>query len=238
MVAVAVTVAGFMVAADSTEAVGLTAVVMREGSLAARTVTTHEVDITEVSGITGVVATGRWHGGWRGWWGGAGLGLYLSVLPWDYETFWWGGTPIYYADNNYYVWDDDASEYQAVDPPADLRASAVARAPGSSANPVTGQQLFAYPKIGQSDQQQARDREECGRWASNQAGTDITTTVNRRRPQRAASAAGLSSRRGSLPRRGAQLYGKVNSGVATAGSEHPPGGTQSKAALVFTRETH
>jgi hypothetical protein len=51
---------------------------------------------------------------------GSGLGFYLPFLPWYCDTYWWGGIPYYYADSNYYVWDGDVGEYEAVEPPAGL----------------------------------------------------------------------------------------------------------------------
>jgi hypothetical protein len=120
---------------------------------------------------------GRGYGGWRGWWGGVGLGLYLSALPWDYETLWWGTTPFYYADDNYYVWDGDAGAYQAVEPPAGLRSSGGAGAPGSSAAPAVDGQLFVYPRAGQAEALVARDRDECSRWATTQTGASGAVTT-------------------------------------------------------------
>ena len=116
--------------------------------------------------------------GWHGWWGGVGLGFYVPVLPWYYETLWWGDTPYYYADNTYYVWDGGANEYQAIDPPADVRnehdAGTVA-APGAAAN---DSDLFAYPRGGQSVEQQARDRDECRHWADSQSGGNGAPKAN------------------------------------------------------------
>jgi hypothetical protein len=110
-----------------------------------------------------------WRGGY-GWgpgWGlglGLGLGLYLDTLPWDYATYWWGGVPYYYADDNYYVWDSPAGEYQEVQPPAQV-AQQAANAPAPS------QQLYAYPKNGQSEQQQTSDKAQCRQWAATQMGS-------------------------------------------------------------------
>jgi hypothetical protein len=103
---------------------------------------------------------------WYPWWG---LGWYVPYLPLYYSTYWWGGVPYYYASNVYYVWDDAAAQYQAVDPPRELaeanRNGTAPPAPAGSSAP----DLFAYPKGGQSQEQQARDREECRQWAAAQA---------------------------------------------------------------------
>ncbi len=112
---------------------------------------------------------GYGYGGWGygGWgWGlgaGLGLGLWLSVLPWDYETLWWDGYPYYYADDAYYTWDPQVDEYQQVQPPPQVTREAAAQPPAQT-------ELFAYPKNGQSDQQQATDKAQCRTWARGQSG--------------------------------------------------------------------
>ncbi len=118
---------------------------------------------------------GYWGGwGYGGWWWGPGwwgLGLFLPVIPWYYTTYWWDGVPYYYGDNGYYVWNGDASQYEQVTPPADFNPSAPpADVSGvNGAPPPTGDtELFAYPKAGQSADQQARDKAECRKWASDQ----------------------------------------------------------------------
>jgi hypothetical protein len=100
--------------------------------------------------------------GWGPWWG---LGLYLPVLPWYYTTFWWGGVPYYYVENDYYVWDSDADEYEQVQPPPQ-----VAQQAQNGQAPQAPPQLYAYPKNGQTAQQQATDKRECSSWASAQTG--------------------------------------------------------------------
>lgn len=112
---------------------------------------------------------GGWHGGYGGWRGGyggyggwgLGYGLLWATLPFDYSTYWWGGVPYYYADDNYYTWDADANAYQTVEPPVQVANQVAAQ---------TTSDLFAYPKNGQSAELQARDRKECTGWASEQTG--------------------------------------------------------------------
>jgi hypothetical protein len=58
-------------------------------------------------------------------------------------------------------------EYEVTDPPPEADVSTPASA--SAANDV-----FIYPKQGQSEDQQAKDRYECHSWASNQTGFDPT----------------------------------------------------------------
>jgi len=116
-----------------------------------------------------------WRGGWAGWggWGypWVGLGWSVPVLPWGYQTVWWGGYPYYYANNYYYAWDSGAGQYEAVQPPS---SGATPSTPSSPAAPAPGRwtDLFAYPKGGQSKEQQLRDREECHKWAVEQSGFD------------------------------------------------------------------
>jgi hypothetical protein len=95
------------------------------------------------------------------------VGLYVPFLPSFYTTVWFGGVPYYYADDVYYAWRPDRREYVVVDPPGGTQASTAA--PASQAN-----ELFIYPKNGQSEEQQARDKYECHSWAANQSGFDPT----------------------------------------------------------------
>jgi hypothetical protein len=134
-----------------------------------------------------------YRGGGYGWgWGpgwGLGMGIYLAALPWYYSTFWWGGVPYYYAQNDYYVWDSDADEYEQVQPPAQVAEEAQGAQPVQSGEPAQNPQqtqngrvteappqLYAYPKNGQTAQQQAIDKRECGRWASTQTGLEPAPT--------------------------------------------------------------
>lgn len=112
---------------------------------------------------------GGWRGGYGGGYGGWGLGygLLWASLPFGYSTYWWGGVPYYYADDNYYTWDADANAYQTVEPP-DQVANQVA-------TQSTTSDLFAYPKNGQSAELQASDRNECTGWASDQTGLNAST---------------------------------------------------------------
>ena len=115
---------------------------------------------------------------WGGYYGGAGwlgYGLFFSALPFAYATYYWDGVPYYYADDNYYQWDSTANEYETVDPPAAVVNEAATAAPADAAPANAAQQdLFAYPKNGQSATQQAKDRTDCQQWASGQVGSDAT----------------------------------------------------------------
>ncbi|MGC2461969.1 MAG: hypothetical protein WA446_13520 [Steroidobacteraceae bacterium] len=92
--------------------------------------------------------------------------MFLSTLPYYYSTYWWDGVPYYYADDNYYMWDNSYGEYHAVNPPPEVLKQANAQ------QSVT--ELFAYPKNGQSTEQQAQDKQECQSWAAAQ--TRYTST--------------------------------------------------------------
>jgi hypothetical protein len=124
---------------------------------------------------------GHYYGGFRGgygWggygygpWGlglgGLGLGLYFASLPYYYSTYWWGGVPYYYADNTYYRWNEGVSQYETVAPPPGLQNQG-----GSGSAGGAGGELIAYPKNGQSESQQSKDKYECHHWAAGQTGFD------------------------------------------------------------------
>ena len=128
---------------------------------------------------------GYWHGGfWPRAYYGAGFAWFLPILPLAYATYWYGGVPYYYANDVYYTWNPSYDGYVATDPPpvADSSGSGEGAGPApvdSSApiadagpgpgGPVPGQ-IFMYPKNGQSTEQQAADRAECQKWATDQAG--------------------------------------------------------------------
>jgi hypothetical protein len=113
-----------------------------------------------------------WRGGGYGWygpwgWDGLGLGLYFATLPLYYSTVWWDGIPYYYADDTYYVWNGSVRQYETVTPPGEIQGQAAAQPPDVS-------ELVAYPKNGQSEEQQGKDKFECHRWAVGQTGFDPT----------------------------------------------------------------
>jgi hypothetical protein len=158
-------------------------------------------------GYRGGYGYGGWHGGygygWRGgwgccgwgWgWGGLGLGLYFASLPLYYDTYYWGGVPYYYADNTYYIYDPNAKQYQTVAPPQGVQDQASAA--GGAAAPSD---IIAYPKDGQSEEQQGKDKFECHQWAVGQTGFDPTqgssaAPANKRNDYMRAQAACLTGR--------------------------------------------
>jgi len=101
---------------------------------------------------------------------GAPVGFFVPVLPPFYSTLWVAGVPYYYANDTYYVWRDSSQQYEVVDAPDDSAVSTQAPAPPPSPN----DDVFIYPKNGQSEEDQSRDKYECHKWAQNQSGFDPT----------------------------------------------------------------
>jgi hypothetical protein len=137
---------------------------------------------------------GYWHGGyWPAAYYGWGYPLYLGYLPAVYATYWWGGLPYYYVNNVYYNWNAADNGYVAVDPPPsaggqgysdDVNAAAAAgpdagnaadNTPSDVAPPGAAAGLIAYPRNGQSDEQQSTDKFQCHTWAKGQTGFDPTS---------------------------------------------------------------
>ncbi len=151
-----------------------------------------------------------WHRGGRGFgygrfgyggfgfydgFGFLGYGLFFDALPLYYSTYWWGGAAYYYANDNFYQWNGSAGQYQTV------------RAPETLANQVATQgpenlNLFAYPKNGQTTEQQATDRAECQQWATGQTGIDSPPAGS------AAAAAPAAKRQDYLRAQAACLTGR------------------------------
>jgi hypothetical protein len=97
---------------------------------------------------------------------GAPIGMFVPVLPPYYTTVWAGGVPYYYANDSYYVWRDSDHQYEVVAPP-DNEQAATTEAPPSD-------DVFVYPKNGQPEDVQARDKYECHKWAQGETGFDPT----------------------------------------------------------------
>lgn len=102
---------------------------------------------------------GRFYGGA----GRSGYGRLFATLPRYCGTYQWSGVAYYYADDNYYQWNSSVGAYETVEPPAGL----VDQVQGSSPR-----ELFIFTETGQSNEQLARDREDCQRLAAKQVGYD------------------------------------------------------------------
>lgn len=98
---------------------------------------------------------------------GAPMGAFVPVLPPFYTTVWFSGLPYYYANDTYYTWVDAQHEYQVVPPPAETDSVGTTQPPPSD-------NVFVYPKNGQSSERQAQDRYECHHSAVEQTGYDPT----------------------------------------------------------------
>jgi len=94
------------------------------------------------------------------------IGIFVPILPPFYTTIWLHGSPYYYADDTYYQWRAEERAYVVTEPPADAESTAETSAGGD--------EIFVYPKHGQSSEQQATDRYECHSWAVQQTGFDPT----------------------------------------------------------------
>jgi len=104
---------------------------------------------------------------------GPPVGVFVPVLPPYYTTVWFGGVPYYYANDSYYMWSAQNNSYEVVDTPS----GAVNAAPDAAPPPApAGNQLFVYPRNGQSNDQQAKDKYECHTWAVGQSGFDPTAS--------------------------------------------------------------
>jgi hypothetical protein len=146
---------------------------------------------------------GYWHGGfWPGAYYGWSYPLFLGFLPAVYSTYWWSGVPYYYVNNVYYTYDTSDNGYVATDPPPvsdsysdDVNAAAAAGPDGGAVNAapdvappaVPGAGIIAYPRNGQSDQQQATDKFQCHNWAKGQTGFDPTSQSSSGAPASARS---------------------------------------------------
>ncbi len=69
-------------------------------------------------------------------------------------------------------------QYEVVEPPAGIES-------GGSTRARLSNQLFVYPKSGQSSEQQSKDRYECHHWAVEQSGYDPTVAGGGVDPQKA-----------------------------------------------------
>lgn len=97
------------------------------------------------------------------------IGVTIPILPPFYTTIWVGGYPYYYANNAYYVWDRSREGYVVTNPPTGV---------SEENTTLQSDELFIYPKQGQSEQKQADDRYACHQWGVKQTGYDPTRPPN------------------------------------------------------------
>ncbi len=91
------------------------------------------------------------------------FGIVVPFLPNFYTTLWVRGVPYYYANDVYYVWQPDRNGYVVTNPPQDINEE--------ETRPLA-EQLFIYPKQGQSEKKQADDRFACHQWSAGQTDYD------------------------------------------------------------------
>lgn len=97
----------------------------------------------------------------------APIGVFVPILPPFYSTVWYGGSRYFFADDTYYLWRDQQRSYEVVDPPEQTASTASTASSNSD-------DIFMYPKDGQSKDQQAKDRYECHSWAKDETQFDPT----------------------------------------------------------------
>jgi len=120
----------------------------------------------------------------------APLGAVIRTLPLGFIAFSIGLTTYYALDDDYYVWDDARDGYVVVQKPAGA---------DEAIEEATAGRLFVYPNQGQDEEQQARDRYECHRWAVAESKVDPTLedadlSVEQRQDYRRAISACLQGR--------------------------------------------
>jgi hypothetical protein len=94
---------------------------------------------------------GHWGGGHWGWWAPWAVIGGAAVLA-----------PYYY------------SPYYEPTPMVDQEQPLVYAQPAPSVSPASAERIFVYPRKGQSEELQAKDRYECHRWGVSQTGYDPT----------------------------------------------------------------
>ena len=121
------------------------------------------------------------------------IGMVVPILPPFYTTLWVGSVPYYYANSVYYTQSPQGYlvvqeppskvivEQQATSTPVQQPSNVVELGPSNnnvkpqqdvSTVQESSGQLFFYPSKGQSQEQQAKDRNDCHSWAVSQTGYD------------------------------------------------------------------
>jgi len=110
------------------------------------------------------------------WYRPYGVGYVVAAPAIGIGFSWYGGWPYYYADHGYYPYRSETREYVVAET---ARAS---------------DEVFVYPKEGQSDERQSIDRDECHQWAVARTGFDPGRPAVKRADYRRAEAACLEGR--------------------------------------------
>ena len=129
-------------------------------------------------GVGAGAAYGYYGGGYpayRGYYGGwrPRVGVYVPVLPPVYSTYYYSGSPYYYADGVYYA-PGSNSGYTVVEAPPGGALVVGTAPPKGPPEPVV------YPRNQQSAEQTERDRQDCNRWATGQPNAVADASVFQR----------------------------------------------------------
>ena len=121
---------------------------------------------------------------------GAPIGAVVRTLPLGFIAFTVGLSTYYYVNNTYYAWSEPEQGYMVVEKPEGAE---------QAVNDATSGRLFVYPNKDQDEEQQAKDRYECHRWAVNASDVDPTIedqvyTAEEKRGYKRAIAACLEAR--------------------------------------------
>ena len=103
-------------------------------------------------------------GGWWPWWPWAAVGGAAVLAPYYYWP---------YYDSAYY-WPYYYPPYYEPSPVVIQERPPVYAQPAPSATPSLAERIFVYPRQGQSEELQAKDRYECHSWAVSQTSYDPT----------------------------------------------------------------
>ena len=93
-------------------------------------------------------------------------GYSAYALPRGYHSAYHRGSPYYYADSTYYTYRPERREYVVTEAPRG--------APEAVTHSTGSEEVLAYPRNGQTEEQQGTDRYECHRWAVDKTGFDPT----------------------------------------------------------------
>jgi hypothetical protein len=115
---------------------------------------------------------GFWYRPWRGMYVGCypPIGLCLDILPFGFETCWYGGMRYYTYQDIYYT-DAPTGGYAVAAPPEGRGAAPAQPAPGTPDAAALDALLIA-PKEGQSVDKMKADRQEAQRYALKLSGYD------------------------------------------------------------------